>query len=787
MPHSMPEIYSIKRHGTTLDTCDREPVQTPGCIQAHGALLVLRADDLTIAQASENAAEILGVDVDALFGRPLAQAIDASLAQRVAAALEGQLIERQPTSIGTLPADPPRRPTELDAIVHAIGDQVLLELETVPPSPSPGASNDHYATVKRAISRLRSATSLEAFCNAAAEETRALTGLDRVMIYRFHPDDSGEVIAESRDASLPSWLGLRYPEHDIPKPAREIFKRIWIRPLPDAAGPLVEMRPLAHPDTGRPLEMTHCALRGASVMYSEYLRNMGVAASLTMSIMQGPRLWGLIACHHQTPTYFPHRMRAACEFLSQFVSLHLSAVEEREHLQYLIAVDAAHHAALARAASTGRLAAMLDGDDSVLKGINADGFALLHDGAWATVGETPSQPELAALAPWLRAKLATTDVVAIDALGSAFPEAQAFAQPSGGLMATAPSRGSSSLLCWFRREQVRDVRWAGDPHVSPLVIGPNGPRLTPRGSFDLFIETVRGTSRPWLGVEVGAARRLRTLVGELFIVRAEQLAAVNSELTRSNEELDAFAYVASHDLKEPLRGINRYASKVLESLSRGQTSGAAEQERLNSILRLTTRMDALINSLLHYSRMGRLEVDRDVEDAEVILEEALDVADARIAERGVAIVRPRRLPATVSCDAIRLREIFVNLLTNAAKYNDKPSARIEVGFIAPGELPPATALPTRLPPASAGELVFYVADNGIGIDPQHHARVFELFKRLHARDDFGGGSGAGLTIVRRLIEQHGGRIWIESQPRVGTTFYFTLGTDRPGEATMGES
>ena len=782
MAEPIPEIYSIKRHGTTIDTCDREPVQTPGCIQPHGVLLVLRADDLTIAQASENAADLIGISADALMGRPIADAVDVGLARRIAAAVEGQMIERQPTFVGEVRLGANDRQQPFDAIVHSIGDAVLLELE--PAAGAQAASTDHYATVKRAISRLRSAATLQAFCEAAAQETRTLTGLDRVMIYRFHPDDSGEVVAESRRDGMASWLGLRYPEHDIPKPAREIFKRIWIRPLPDAAGPLVEMRPLAHPDSGRPLEMTHCALRGASVMYSEYLRNMGVAASLTMSIMQGPRLWGLIACHHQTPAHFPHRLRAACEFLAQFVSLHLAGVEEREHLQYLIEVDAVHHAALARAASTGRLDGMLTGESSMLDGIDSDGFALLHDGAWTTVGATPSTTDLATLAPWLRAKLATTDVVAIDALASSFSESSAFAKPVGGLLATAPSRGSSSLLCWFRREQVQDVRWAGDPHEMPLVAGPNGPRLTPRASFELFVESVRGTSRPWLGVEVGAARRMRTLVGELFIVRAEQLAAVNLELARSNEELDAFAYVASHDLKEPLRGINRYATKMLDALTRGETLGDAERDRLSAILRLTTRMDSLINSLLHYSRMGRLEVDRGPEDIELIFEEALDVAGGRLAERNAALVRPRRLPSDVSCDAIRVREVFVNLLTNAAKYNDKPVPRVEVGYVAPGEPLPSTVLPTLIPASAAGGPIFYVADNGIGIDPQHHGRVFELFKRLHPRDDFGGGSGAGLTIVRRLIDQHGGLVWLESRPVEGTTFYFTLGTPSGERAKM---
>lgn len=778
MSQSTPEIYSIKRHGTTLETCDREPVQTPGCIQAHGVLLVLRADDLTIAQASENTIDHLGVAVDAALNRALADVLGEAFASRVKAAIDGATIERAPAFVATLPPAPPTRPGAFDAIVHAIGDAVLLELE--PSAADDAAAADHYTIVKRAISRLRTATTLRDFCDAAAQETRSLTGLDRVMIYRFHADDSGEVIADARRDGLSSWVGMRYPEHDIPRPAREIFKRIWIRPLPDAQGPLVEMRPLADPDTGRPLEMTHCALRGASVMYAEYLHNMGVAASLTMSIMQGQRLWGLIACHHLTPARLPHRMRAACEFLAQFVSLHLAGVEEREHLNYLIRVDAVHHEALARAASSGRLPAMFEGEPSMLGGIDADGFALLHEGAWTTVGHVPLADAFDALSTAVRGRLATSEVFATDALATVLPGVEGI----GGLLATSPSRGSSSLLCWFRREQMQSVTWAGNPHDLPTTLGPNGRRLTPRASFELFVESVRGRSRPWLDVEVAAARRMRSLVGELFVVRAEQLAALNLELTRSNDELDAFAYVASHDLKEPLRGINRYAWKVLETLEKGEVPGEAERKKLASILRLTSRMDGLIHSLLHYSQLGRLEMARQPSDLEEVLNEALDIAGPRLDELGARLRRATRLPS-LPCDPVRVREVFVNLITNAAKYNDKPVPTIEVGHVAPGDAMPPTILPTTVPAAAAGQTIFYVADNGIGIEPQHHARVFELFKRLHAQTAYGGGSGAGLTIVRRLIDQHGGTVWLESRPGEGSTFYFTLGTAMPATTTMG--
>ncbi len=263
--------YSFKRHGVTITSCDVEPVQTPGCIQAQGALLVLRLPDLVILQASENTAALLVHAPGQLVESPAAVVLGAEGAARLAELLAREPLERNP---------------------------------------------------------------LYAFSLPARAGARVLRGYDRAMVYKFHPDGHGEIVAESKRADLPSWLGLHYPAEDIPRPAREIFKQLCLRPVPDVSAPLAELVPLARPDTGGPLAMTHCALRGPSVMYTEYLQTMGVAASLTMALRQGDELWGPIACHHDDgPKHVPYRARAACELLAQVASLQLKAAEQREHLE----------------------------------------------------------------------------------------------------------------------------------------------------------------------------------------------------------------------------------------------------------------------------------------------------------------------------------------------------------------------------------------------------------------------------------------------------------------------
>ena len=779
----LPIAYSVKRHGISLANCDDEPVQTPGCIQAHGLLLAVRLDDLTVTQVSDNCRRWTGFSVDQALGAPLSQIIGPAAAQRIQTLARTEPLDQNPCYALTacLPG-PGADAGAVDMTIHTADGVLLVELEPGGRGPPVmGQDGDYFSMVRKTIGRLKNTQSMAEFCEVVAREARSITGLDRAMVYYFHADASGEVMADARREDLASWQGLRYPAGDIPRPAREIFKRIGVRPLPDAQGELSEMVPLLNPDTQRPLEMTHCALRGASVMYTEYLQNMGVAATLTMPILRDGALWGLIACHHYTPRVMPYPLRCAAEFLGQIASLEIAQAELREHLQYQIKIDAVHLAVLARAASEGELSVAGPASPNLLDGIQAEGVAVFQQARWITAGRTPDERHLKPLAAWLRERIDQApdglQVYATEALSTAYPAAAEFAALSSGVLATAVSRHlDSPLIVWFRGEQVQTFRWAGNPHEKPTGAGPLGPRLTPRRSFDLWQEEVRGRSAPWRKVEVEAAQQLRRMVMDLVVVRAEQLAQANAELARSNTELDAFAFVAGHDLKEPLRGINKYAHHLLEDARAGRVQ---DPDRVGWLLRTTLRMDTLLNALLHFSRVGRQVLDLEDTDLGPVLVEAMEMLGARLAESQVEVRVPRPLPVA-HCDRVRVREVFANLISNAAKYNDKAQTWVEIGHLEPHDGPLALAgaprhpRPASTPAEARNDTVFYVRDNGIGIEARHKDRVFEIFKRLHAQDAYGGGSGAGLTIARKMVEQHRGRIWFDSIPGQGATFYFTL-------------
>jgi signal transduction histidine kinase len=237
--------------------------------------------------------------------------------------------------------------------------------------------------------------------------------------------------------------------------------------------------------------------------------------------------------------------------------------------------------------------------------------------------------------------------------------------------------------------------------------------------------------------------------------RTRELEQRNEELNQSNKELDDFAYIASHDLKEPLRGIHNFSSFLIEDYAAKLDDEG--RSKLETLMRLTRRMETLIDSLLQFSRLGRVDLAVDRVNLNEIVAEMLDSLAISLQEDRVEVRVPRPLP-TVRADRVRVGEIFYNLIVNAMKYNDKADKWIEIGW--------------RENPA--GPPVFYVRDNGIGIPEKHHDAVFRIFKRLHGRDKYGGGTGAGLTIVKKIIERHHGRIWLESSAGSGTAFYFTL-------------
>lgn len=754
-----------------LTNCEREPIHIPSRIQPHGVLLTLQEPEFLICQASSNTETLLQVAASTLLNQPLTALLQPADVEALQAACLRHSLNDSPVHALTVRIGGDARP--FDAIVHRRQGVLVLELE---PSPDEALRLNTYALIRNAVPQIQAARTLEQMLDVVAQHIRRITGFDRVMVYQLGPEGHGSVVAEDRREDLPPFLGLHYPASDIPAQARRLYTLNLLRLIADVGYTPADLLPTINPTTDAVIDMSYCALRSVSPIHVQYLKNMGVGASMSISLLQDGELWGLIACHHDTPRFLSYDIRTACEFMGQVVSLQLATAQDWANVAYRIRLKDIQAQLVALMANEPMYQeGLVRYHPNLLDFIEAEGAVVCVNGVCLSLGQAPDDAFLAGFIAWLAAE-SDQDVFATDRLPERFPPAEAVKQVASGVLAIAVSPSQQHYLLWFRPEKVQTVHWAGDPN-KPVEVQENGAHsLSPRASFTRWKETVQGKSLPWKSVEIEAAQEFRRALVGVVLHKAGQLEALNDQLRRSNDELDAFTYIASHDLREPLRGIRNYASFLREDY--GSAMDVVGQEQLDTLLRLTQRMETLIDSLLLYSRVGQQDLMLEEIDLNTLVDETLEALRPRLQQTRMEVRIPRRLP-TVSCDAVQVGSIYSNLFSNAIKYNDREARWVEIGFLDEAEAKrelerrttPQQAILPRIQPTPT---VFYVRDNGIGIRDRHLEAVFHIFKRLHGHEEFGGGTGAGLTIARKMAQRHGGQLWATSVYGEGTTFYFTL-------------
>jgi light-regulated signal transduction histidine kinase (bacteriophytochrome) len=744
-----------------LDNCDREPIHIPGSVQPHGVLLVARTAGGELVQVSSNTDRLLEQPPHLVLG----QTLNALVGDEAAARL---------TATAQRTGGPAIRPDRVSLPSGAICDAQtftpadgLLAVELEPADDTEPDALTAIARVGAWSATLQGSTSIEAIAQSAATALRELTGYDRVWAYRFAPDGHGVVIAEDADPKLESFLGLHFPEGDIPRQARALYVQNRVRVIPDVAAVVAPLVPLTNPRTDAPLDLSGGSLRAVSPMHIRYLTNMGVQASLSVSIVVDGQLWGLLSAHHYDgPKYVPVRVRGECEVLGAVTAMCVSTAAELERTQSGLELQQSVNEVLEMLAAHESIADGLAAEPQALLGLcNAAGAIVVIGGERRTVGEVPGAADV----DRILASLADSpdDLVATDDLGHTDATLDDLDSVAAGLVAFPLSRGQGNWVVWLRPETVEEVTWAN--RDKELVRRePSGEmRLGERESFERWAEEVRGRSRPWSAAELDAVRTVRTAVAALVITRADKLARLNDELARSNAELDAFAYAAAHDLREPVRGIDQFASFFVED--HGDAIGDDALDQIETIRRLAGRMSGLLDALLEYAQLGERLDRRTAVDLQTAVDEVRELLSARLGDDVTITVEP----ATLHADAEGLRQLLLNLIWNAAKYSPD-GAQIEIGTCWLSDARGGDANVRRSAVGDREPVAVYVRDQGIGIAPDHHDVIFELFRRLHGKDEHGGGSGAGLTLCRRIVERHGGAIWVDSAPGKGATFYFTL-------------
>lgn len=735
-----------------LTNCDREPIHVPGAIQPHGRLLAYDIAALTLRQWSANIAAIHGevpaggASLDRAFGRATVARF-----REIAAATPGIV---HPLRAEFFEGDKPR---PVMAAAHVWQDMLIVEIEGSAPADG-GPASDVLSLplrVNLANQRMHAASDETEVAAVIAEEVRAISGYDRVMVYRFLERGHGAVVGESRQPHLESFLGLHYPATDIPEPARRLYILNPVRAIGDIHAqptPLVAAGPMP------PLDLSFSVFRAVSPIHIEYLQNMGVAASMSISILQEGELWGLIACHHYAPRFLNLEQRAVCETLGtmagSYVTLRAKESANAQRIQrHKTFADSLHQVA---ASSSFADALEMVGPD-LRNVVEADGLAIQWSPSVSRIGEAPADEVVGRVCAL--AADAESGIWSTESLAEALPDLADSVGESCGCLAISLSTMDLAGIAFFRREYAHEVRWAGEPTKITQQTD-EGVKLSPRRSFAEWKESVRGRSRSWSAVDLAMAEEVRSGMLETLGRRAAELSRVNDELHRLNADLDSFAYAASHDLREPLRGLNQVVYLLEEELS-GDTLEAIAP-RLESLRRLTGRMDELVDGLLRLSRAGSGDLEVTDVRLDEVVQEAAELVFGQPIRSDIDLSAPPSV--VVSADYLCLRELLTNLLQNGAKYNQQPMKSLEVGVDA------ERARTREGRPAPA----IFVRDNGIGIAREKLGEVFQIFRRLHMPKDFGGGSGAGLTIAKKIAERHGGTIWIESAPGEGTTVYFTL-------------
>lgn len=577
-----------------LSNCEREQIQLAGAIQPHGALLVVRETDQTIVQASINAARFLGLEGDILGSR--LQHIPGNLYDCINPHLNDPL-QVIPIAVRCHVGAPP---SPIDGVLHRPPQGgLVIELERA------GPAVDLATHVEQALPVLLTSSSLASLCDQAARVFRDLTGYDRVMVYRFDDEGHGEVFSEQRRADLEPYLGNRYPASDIPQIARRLYERNRVRVLVDVEAAQAPIQPRLSPLSGGDLDMSLCFLRSMSPIHIQYLKNMGVSATLVASLVIGGKLWGLIACHHYQPRFAHFEVRAVCEVLAETIAIRIAALESFAQAQAELSVRRLEQRLIEAITRDGEWrTALFDSTQSLLQPLNATGAALLFEGQVLTTGDVPATHDLREIGRWLDAR-PRPPLFATSSLAVNQPDFSGLIPVASGLVAVPVSTSPGEYLLWFRPERIRTVTWGGNP-FKPVHVGADPSDLSPRRSFSQWHQLVEGTSDPWTAADLTAARLIGDTVADVVLqfralrtlIAQDQLAHVSRQVQRSDQPV----IIAEES------GRILLSNESFERMLPGRHTPLLNIEDLAEHCTESTKIRQILRDLLAHRRVWRGEV-----------------------------------------------------------------------------------------------------------------------------------------------------------------------------------
>jgi chemotaxis family two-component system sensor kinase Cph1 len=730
-----------------LTNCDLEPIHIPGKIQGHGFLIV--ADkNYRIVCCSENIQEFLSATAVSLLQQPLGileqhfgpNKPDGFLKQLLMLGAASDRIENFNPYVLDIQG------SKYNLIISVSGTEYLLEFEPM----ISDLDADLFQSIGHALSEILTSPKLVPLLQRAVAQIKDIIGYERIMIYMFHPDGHGEVVAEEKSAELESLVGLHYPATDIPKQARELYKINHIRLISDVntePSPIIGAAGL----TESPVDLSSSVLRAVSPIHIQYLKNMGVASSFSISIVCNNELWGLIACHNYTPRFINYKQRESAKLVGQVLA---SAITFRQNEEELLKKNRFNEAIVMLAKGLIRdehiEKTLFDNPVTLLDAVEATGVALYYNKQWYSEGNTPDIRFLDELRNWLAENM-EQQLFETHELPIIYPEALRQKDIASGVLVCTLSKELKEYMIWFRPETITTVDWAGNPE-KPVVIADNGLlTITPRASFEIWKEMVQFTSLVWNIEDLRSALLIRDEIAFAVTRKAGEVRLLNEKLSEAYEELNAFSYTVSHDLKNPLTSIKSFGQLLKRNVSLNDTA----QHMVDRILTSADKMQKLIEDVLRYSQTGINSMGMGPVNMSLLIDD--------LKQEFLAVYQHLELEIIVGdCidihgDQTMVMQVFSNLLSNAIKYAEKTASPI---------------ISIACQETDEG-IEYSVADNGIGIKAADHENIFGLFKRSAEVEAYEG-SGVGLSIVKKIMEKHLGKVWVETNLNQGATFYVTF-------------
>ncbi len=733
-----------------LSNCDKEPLHFIRLVQDQGCLLAVDPSTRKIIHVSDNVKrfydkspeDLLGTDYQLLFPKDVLNHLSPIPKAE-------ELLQRNPISFNTTLKG---EIYSWHLLAH-INDQGYLILTVEPIDPDYN-SIEFLKKIDQAIQKVQATDKTKALLQTASQQVKLLTGYDRVMIYQFDEQYNGAVVAESVEAQFEPFLDLHYPASDIPKQARAAYLRNKIRLIADVNGQAASIIPALHPQSQSPLDTGLLSIRGVSPIHLEYLRNMGVGATMSVGIIVNDQLWGLIACHHYRPKFVEYRTRQLIKFIGMIISGHLALQSANAYRQQVLQTNLVRSQLFDQMDQDWDVRhGLINGNPNILNITSGEGAALFLDNQLYLLGTTPNKTQILQIINWLSDQQPGS-VYHTKCLSKDWEKAIGFAHVASGLLSIRISDVAKDYILWFKPEMEQTVTWGGNPNKA-VTVTKEDVRLSPRKSFDKWKQQVKHTSSEWPSHEISIAQSLRNDIKDFIIQKYQEAKRINQELTESYEELDSFSYTVSHDLRAPLRIIAGYSEVLKEDY--GDKLDSYGNNVLNTIINSAGRMNSFINDILAFSRLGRQQLSITAVDLRQQFEEIWEeLILLEPKERKIKSILPTNFPETYG-DRRLTRQLLHNLISNAIKYSRATEEAIIEISVEPGD---------RFN-------TFKVSDNGIGFDMKFAEKLFIPFHRLVSTDDYEG-TGVGMAIAKRIIDQHQGKIWVESQKGIGTEFYFEL-------------